>query len=65
VTSTKEENIELQVDWELRTVGIVVKNWVIYDERNETVECLRLNPELPTKSFWAMKPPVVEKMELR
>jgi hypothetical protein len=53
------------VDWELRTVGIVVKNWVIYDERNETVKCLRLNPELPTKSFWAMKPPVVEKMELR
>jgi hypothetical protein len=65
MTSMKEENIELQVDWELRTVGIVVKNWVIYDEHNETVECLRLNPELLMKSFWAMKPPVVEKMELR
>jgi hypothetical protein len=47
----EEENIELQLDWELGAVEITAKNWVIYDNCNEIVKCLRLNLDLPMKPF--------------
>jgi hypothetical protein len=53
------------VNRELGTVGVVVKDWVINDERNKTVKCLRLDPKLSTKSLRAMKPPVVKEVKLQ
>jgi hypothetical protein len=53
------------VDRELGTVGVVIKNQVINDERNKTVKHLRLDLKLLTKSLRAIKPPVVKEVELR
>ena len=48
----------------MRAVGIVIKNGVVDDEPDKTVESLRVNPELATKSIWTMDLPVIKKEEL-
>jgi hypothetical protein len=59
VPSTKEEDAELDMYWELGIVGVVVKNRVVFNLGDETVKGLWLNPELATKTLWAMNPPVI------
>ena len=49
---------------ELRTVGIIGKNWVINNECNKAVKYPRLNLKLPMKLLGAIKPLVVKEVEL-
>jgi hypothetical protein len=62
VADAEEKNTELQMDRELRGVGIVGKDGVVDNKTEEAVKCLRIDTKLATKKFWAMDPPVVEEV---
>ena len=59
VPSAEEEDTELDMYWELGIVGVIVKDRMVFDLGNKTVEGLRLNLKLATEMFRAMSPPVI------
>jgi hypothetical protein len=64
VTVTKKKYSKLQLDRQLRAVGVVGKDGVVEDEHDKAIKGLWVNTDLAVKTFRTMDPPAVKKVNL-
>ena len=60
----KEEDVQLDIYWQLAVGRVVVKDGVVFNVADKTVEGLWLDMKFAAKAFKVMNPLMIQKMEL-